>query len=354
MANESGSRRPTVETISQLAGVSPSTVSRALNGDKRISAKTRTLIAEIARELGYFPHANARSLITRRSGLVGFVMGDINNPFYPELLERLVNRCSERGQRLMVLHVGRASLQESTIEALLQYQMDGCIISSAELTSRAAEICLRYRVPLVMINRVPRIHSCAVSCDNEGGGRLLCELLIAAGHRRIAIVAGTPNTSTSSNREAGAMAILKRHGLAPFARLAGHSTYEGGLAAAEELASRRQLPDAVYAINDIMALGVIDGLRKRGIAIPDDVSVVGFDDIRMASWPAYDLTTVAQPLDAMVDRAIDLLEERILNPESPGEQVYISGELRIRSSCRLPPNMSEFLINYGCEHPTST
>lgn len=323
--------------------MSPSTVSRALKGDKRISEKTRAAITAIAREVGYFPHANARSLVTRRSGLIGFVMGDVHNPFYPEMLERLVRLAEKRALRLMVLHIGREPLHESTIEALLQYQMDGCILSSAEFTSRAAEICQRYRLPLVTMNRVPRVHSCAVSCNNEAGGRLLVELLIAAGLRRVALVAGTPNASTSVDREAGAVTALARHGLAPFARLPGHSTYEGGLAAAEELASRPEMPDAVYAINDIMAFGVMDGLRKRGIRVPEDVSVVGFDDIRAASWPTYDLTTVMQPVDAMIERALDFLEDRMQHPEAPGEEAYIMGELKVRGSSLLPPDVDAFL-----------
>jgi len=335
--------RPTVETISLRARVAPSTVSRALKGDRRISERTRANILSIARELGYFPNANARSLVTRRSGLIGFVMGDVNNPIYPEMLEQLVRRTGERGFRLMVLHAGRQPLLESSIQALLQYQMDGCIITSAELTSRAVELCRQHHVPLVTMNRVPRARSCAVSCNNAAGGHLLGEMLVAAGHRRIAIVVGTPNTSTSSDRETGATAALASHGLAPFARLDGHSTYEGGLAAAHELACRPERPDAVYAVNDIMALGVIDGLRRQGLKVPEDISVVGFDDIRAASWLSYNLTTVAQPIGAMAERALDLLEIRMKDPDTPDEEAYIRGELRVRGSARLPPDIDAFL-----------
>jgi DNA-binding LacI/PurR family transcriptional regulator len=178
--------RPTIETISEAAGVSVSTVSRALKGNRRISERTRTAVVEIARQLGYLPNAHARSLVTRRSGLIGFVMGDVYNPFYPEMLDSLVQRASARGLRLMVLHVGRKPLAMSTIESLLQYQMDGCIITSAELSSRAADICQANEVPLVMVNRVPRLHGCAVSCNNFAGGEMIGAFLAAGGHRRIA------------------------------------------------------------------------------------------------------------------------------------------------------------------------
>ncbi len=339
MPTRHGPGRPTIETISEAAGVSVSTVSRALKGNRRISERTRTAVVEIARQLGYLPNAHARSLVTRRSGLIGFVMGDVYNPFYPEMLDSLVQRATARGLRLMVLHVGRKPLAMSTIESLLQYQMDGCIITSAELTSKAAEVCRTHRLPMVAMNRVPRLNNCAVSCDNAAGGRALGELLVAAGHRKIAIVAGAPNTSTSGDREAGIVAALSRSKVKPLVRLEGGSTYEGGLAAGHALVQGSKRPDAVFAINDIMALGVVDALREHGLRIPEDISVVGFDDIHAASWSNYDLTTVAQPIDAMVERALDLLDARMKEPDAPAENAFIVGALRIRTSARLPVDL---------------
>jgi LacI family transcriptional regulator len=345
MPSPRGPSRPTIETISEAAGVSVSTVSRALKGNRRISERTRTAVVEIARQLGYLPNAHARSLVTRRSGLIGFVMGDVYNPFYPEMLESLVQRATARNLRLMVLHVGREPLAMSTIESLLQYQMDGCIITSAELTSKAAEVCRAHRLPMVAMNRIPRLNSCAVSCNNEAGGRVLGELLVAAGHRKIAIVAGTPNTSTSGNREAGVITTLSKAGMKPHARLEGGSTYEGGLAAGRALANARRRPDAVFAVNDIMALGVMDALRANGLRVPEDISVVGFDDIHAASWSNYDLTTVSQPIDAMVERALDLLDARMKEPDAPGENAFIVGALRIRTSARLPVDLPTTMEN---------
>lgn len=350
MAVKSRLGRPTVETISERAGVAPSTVSRALKGDKRISEETRASIAAIARQLQYYPNASARSLRTRRSGLVGFVMSGVDNPFYAELMECTVARAAGRGLHLVVLHASREPLKDSVIESLLQYRMDGCIITSAVLTSRAAEACQQYRVPVVMINRVPRVHGCAVSCNNLLGGKLIGELLVAAGHRKIAIVAGMANTSTSLDRETGATQALAAHGLAPFERFEGSSTYDGGYAAGQVIATQSQRPEAVYAINDAMALGVIDGCRRHGLRIPEDVSVIGFDNIRAAAWHAYGLTTVAQPIDAMVDRALDLLEARMKDPEIPGEEAYINGELKVRGSARLPEDLQGFLANFGVEY----
>ncbi len=337
MRSRTPDARPTVRSISERAGVSASTVSRALTGDARISEKTRAAILAIAREEGYTPNASARTLVTRRSGLIGFVMGEATNPFYPEMLERLTVQLDARGLRLMLLHVGASPLEAQTARALLQYQMDGVLIASAQLSSSAADICARHHVPMVMINRVARVRSCAVLCHNRAGGRLVGDLLVEAGHRRIAFVAGRPDTSTSEEREAGLLEALAAHGQALHTRREGHYTYQGGFAAARELLATGQPPDAVFAANDVMALGIIDAVRQAGLRVPGDVSVVGFDDIQAASWPAYDLTTIAQPVDAMIERALDLLLERMGDPALPGEDVYIHGQLRRRGSARLPP-----------------
>jgi len=340
--SEMGARRPTVTTISRRAGVAASTVSRALKGDPRIAKKTRAEILEIAKEVGYMPYASARAMVTGQSGLIGFVTGGTDNPFYSEMLEVLVSRAGRRRRRVMVLHAGTEPLEESTVETLVQYQMDGCIITSAELSSRAADICHRFRVPVVMMNRVPLIHSSAVSCNNYGGSELLIELLLAAGHKKIAIVGGTQNTSTSLDRQRGAADALARRGLEPVVQVDGQSNYMGGLKATALIIAESHRPDAIYAVNDIMAMGVVDALGAHGIRVPDDVSVIGFDDIRSASWPRYSLTTVAQPIDAMVDRSLDLLEARIAENETPAEAIHIAGKLRLRRSCRLPDDLVSF------------
>ena len=128
---------------------------------------------------------------------------------------------------------------------------------------------------------------------------------------------------------------MSDHGVSLTASCEGHSTYAGGFAAAQEIVERGLRPDAIFAVNDIMAMGVIDALRRTGLRVPEDVSVTGFDDVQAASWPNYDLTTVAQPVDAMIERTLDLLLERIEDPSRPGENVSIHGELRRRGSARL-------------------
>lgn len=330
---------PTVRTISSLAGVSASTVSRALKGDSRISKATRERVVAIAEQQGYTPNAFARGLVTRSSGVVGIVLGNMVNPFYGELVECLYRHLITMGKAPMILHIGGKTLDLEAIQPVVQYQMDGCIIASAPLSSTASGACARRQLPMVMINRVARTHSCAVSCNNHAGGYLVGELLIEADHKAIAFVAGRKDTSTSEDREAGLRQALNDAGRDLAAWCRGNYTYEGGYAAGIELLSALNRPDAIFSANDVMAFGVIDAARHLGLSVPEDVSIIGFDDIQMASWDTYRLTTIGQPLETMVTRCLELLAERMQDPTMPGEQLYIQGELRVRGSARLPQHI---------------
>lgn len=328
--------RATVLTLSRAAGVSPSTVSRALKADPRISVRTRQRIAALAAEVGYMPDPVARTLSGGRSGLIGLVLGDIANPFYPELLKQTADIGARLGLRLLLVHVGSGPIEDATAAALIQYHVDGALISSAELSSRAAAVCAARGVPVVMVNRVPNLRASAVSCDNLSGGKELAEFLLREGHSRFAVIRGTPGTSTSGDRERGFTEATAAAGAAIVAAYEGRSTYEGGFKAGEEIAAlpKRRCPSAVFAINDIMATGAMDAFRLAGVSVPADISIVGFDDIEAASRPAYRLTTVSQPLDAMVERGLRMLLDRIAQPEVPDEVLMLRGTLRVRQSTR--------------------
>lgn len=330
-------RRATIVTLSEKAGVAPSTVSRALKGDTRISAETRARIARLAKELGYTPHASGRILSSGRSGLVGIVLGPSANPFYTELLHEAFRQGLARGMRLLLIHAGAGPVENRTADALLQYQVDGCLMASVELPSHAAAICAANGVPVVMVNRVARLHSSAVACDNAGGSAELAELLLRSGRRRFAMVGTSSPSSTAREREKGFVEHLAHAGIGRPLRLDGHSTYEGGFEAGRRIGAlpAGERPDAVFAVSDIMAMGVLDALRQAGIRVGKDVSVVGFDGLPSAAWPVYDLTTVEQPLAAMAGRALDLLQARIADRALPDESVTLRGRLIERGSSRV-------------------
>ncbi|MCJ8140958.1 LacI family DNA-binding transcriptional regulator [Falsirhodobacter halotolerans] len=331
---ESTPRRTTVVTLSELAGVAPSTVTRALRGDTRISEATRRKILTLAREHGYTPNAQARTLSSGRSGLYGLVIGPASNPFYVALLHEATTQARARGVRLLIIHAGAGPIEDSTADALLQYQVDGCIIASANLSSRAAEICARNNVPLVMVNRVALSHGCFVTCDNRGGGADVAHLLLDRGHARFGIVHTSSTSSTAQEREEGFTAELARAGRGVTHRFDGQSTYEGGFAAGQALAQMPpgDRPSAVFAVSDIMAMGLLDALRLAQVAVPEEIAVAGFDGLAEAGRAIYDLTTVEQPLDVMVRRAFEMLAARSGNHRLPDELIALRGRLILRGS----------------------
>ncbi|HWX49287.1 MAG TPA: LacI family DNA-binding transcriptional regulator [Roseomonas sp.] len=328
--------RVTVVTIARQAGVASSTVSRALNGDPRISAATRARIAAIAVELGYMPDALARTLSGGRSGLIGLVLGPVENPFYVALLQEVVAQAAARGLRLLILHLGAGAAEEETMRALRQYRVDGCLVTSAQLSSDIADLCGQRGVPVVMLNRVTRLRASSVSCDNLEGAAEMARFLMDEGHRRFVLVGTDTISSTALEREQGFIQTLTAAGLQPVRLSGGTSSWAGGFAAGERIAAlpSDELPEAVFAVSDIMALGVIDGLRRHGLRVPEDISVAGFDDIAESARPTYALTTISQPLVPMVQRGLDLLLARMQDPALPDEVTLLRGTLTLRASTR--------------------
>lgn len=329
-----GTRRATIVTLSREAGVAPSTVSRALKGDTRISPETRARIGRLAKELGYTPHASARTLSSGRSGLIGVVIGAAANPFYTELLHEAVHQAAALGMRLLIIHAGPGPVENSTADALLQYQVDGCLMTSVELPSHVSAVCAANGVPVVMVNRVARMNSSAVTCDNLFGAAQLARLLLEQGRRRFAVVRTSTSSSTGQERERGFVAQAVEAGCERPLLFDGRSTYEGGYEMAQRIAAlpAAQRPEAVFAVSDIMAFGVLDGFRLLGVRVPRDIAVVGFDGLPAAGRPSYDLTTVEQPLPAMVGRALGMLQARIGRPLLPDETVSLRGKLIVRGS----------------------
>jgi DNA-binding LacI/PurR family transcriptional regulator len=329
--------RVTVVTIARQAGVASSTVSRALNGDPRISATTRARIAALAVELGYMPDALARTLSGGRSGLIGLVLGPVENPFYVALLQEVVAQAAARGLRLLVLHLGAGPIEDQTMQAVLQYRVDGCLVTSAQLSSRIADMCGERGVPVVMLNRVTRLRASSVSCDNLRGAADIADFLLREGHRRFALVGADSVSSTALEREQGFAQALALAGLYPARFIGSTSSWAGGYSVGERIAALplAEQPHAVFAVSDIMALGLIDALRGRGYRVPEDISVTGFDDIAEAARPTYALTTMSQPLVPMVSRGLDLLLARIQDPTLPDETTLLRGTLTIRGSTQI-------------------
>ena len=336
MANNKKRTRPkqaTSYTVAKEAGVSQSAVSRTYKPGGSVSKATREKVHAAAKKLAYRPNAIARSLISKRSNMIGIVMADITNPFYPAVLEIFLNKLQAVGQRAMVLMATRGQQVDDLLPQLLEYQIDGLIITSATLSSAMAERCAEWGVPVVLFNRtVPNSHCSSVCCDNQGSARQVADLFIQRGFTSIAYISGVENTSTNRERENGFYSRLAEEGIEPI-KVVGNFTHDGGYQAALELAGNVKYPQAVFCANDIMAMGAMEAIRyKLNLSIPEDVSIVGFDDIANSSWPAYDLTTVRPPVERMVQRTIDNLMESQASDKPIHVTEIMAAELVVRGS----------------------
>ncbi|MEO1018387.1 MAG: LacI family DNA-binding transcriptional regulator, partial [Pseudomonadota bacterium] len=294
-----------------------------------------------ARELGYWPNAIARSLITQRSKMIGIALAYLDNQYYPMALEKLTRRLQDEGFHTMVFIAQNKQPADEIVGTFLEYQVDGVILASVSLSSKWAVACERAGVPVVLFNRSQdEPDTSAVTSDNVEGGRSAARFLIEGGHQRIAYIAGWEGASTQRDREAGFLSELAARDVRLFDRAVGDFSREHAQEAARHLFDRPldARPDAVFVCNDHMAIAALDVLRHElGISVPGEVSVVGYDDVPEAGWPSYALTTVRQPVNRMVETTVRLLLGRIDEPASAQQQVRIEGPLIVRQSARIPP-----------------
>lgn len=326
--------------VARLAEVSQSAVSRTFTPGASVSEDTRRKVMEAARKLGYRPNAHARSLITKRSRIIGVVLSYLENLFYPVALEQLAKRLQRDGYHVL-LFITDTQNSDELVNQILQYHVDGIVLAATTLSSALAQQCSDAAIPVVLFNRVMASGSAgavsSVRSDNVAGGRAVARHLAETGHQRIAYIAGNEETSTNLERERGFRDGLAERGMRIWARGVGNYDFDQARAAARELfAAGRERPDAVFVASDHMAFAVMDTLRgELGLRVPEDVSVVGFDNVPQADWGSYGLTTVEQPVAPMVEATVELLEKFLRDGRSShSENVVVPVQLVVRSSVR--------------------
>lgn len=332
--------------VGRLAGVSQATVSRVLRGDPRVREETRARVLRVLAETRYEPNAAARAFKTSRTGSVGVVVARLSYQLYPLMLEAIGAQLVRRGLRMVVWdaeHEGDAP----AARALRQGIVDGVILTAATHESAFLRDIAAPDAPVVLLNRtVEGYPSDQVSSDNLTGGERVADYLVGNGRERCALIGGIPRASTIRHREQGFRAGLTRAGieLAPhYRQQSDWFTHANGRDCARRLLELGQPPDAIFCVNDVLAAGAMDGARSLGVRVPEDLWIVGYDDIELASWGAYDLTTVRQPMDEMITHAIDALIGRIAEPDKPLSHRVFANELVIRSSTgRRPIPGSQF------------
>lgn len=316
-----------------MLGVSQSTVSRAFSSTASISEKKRKMVMDAAAKLGYTPNAIARGLISNRSGLVAIALDSESNPMYDLQSRALALEIQRRGGQVVLCPIDKDDL-DLAISRAIEYQVDGLIIATSRLTSRAFAQCEKFGVHLSLINRYAEgINANITGIDNQLAGKQAAEYLSRKGHRQLAYVSGDAGSMTSEERWRGFSSTLQALGLPSPIFIQAKYSFEAGLAAASEILGHGMKPDAIFCANDILAMGVMDGLRQKGAVIPQDYAVMGVDNIPMAAWPSYNLTTIAQPIDKIVKRTVEDLMNRInANQDAEGAYLFEEGTLIERGS----------------------
>jgi DNA-binding LacI/PurR family transcriptional regulator len=324
------SRALSARQISEDLGVSASTVTRAFNPAANVAPRTRDKILSYAKSIGYRPNVFASTLNTQRTRIATILISDFYNPFFAEALVTLTEELQNAGLSVMLYHVPPGRTPDDTLPEALRYRPEYIVVMTATVTFQRAIAGAAAGTHLIFFNRyVPDAKTFSVTCDNRLGGRELADFLIRTGHRRMAYIAGTPGATTSIDRGRGFCERCAAAGLKVIEDDGADSfSYENGRAAAHRLLARDPEIDAIFCANDLMALGTIDGLRfDLGMKVPEQVSVVGFDDVAMACWPSHSLTTYRHPTQRMAQATVELIKEIDVNPSLTPVAVRVPGQL---------------------------
>ena len=335
-ASKEVQRGATSYDVARRAGVSQSAVSRCFKKGASVAPRTREKILTAARELNYYPNAIAQGLITRRSNLVAVIISNLTNLYYPEVLAELTQRLSTQGIRVLLFSLAAESDVDEVLDQVWRYRVDGAIVAARLHPDQLAAFADR-GVPVILYNRVGEgVPVASVCCDSVSGEHALVDALIEGDHQVFGIIAGPADSYVGEERVEAARSRLHQFGrVCPIVR--GDFDYASGGAGLRELMqlTDRSL-DALICANDLMAIGAIDSARANfGIEVPEGLSVVGFDGVGPATWLAYQLTTIRQPVRRMTEAAVSMLIERIERPELSPEQRLFAGELLQGNSARL-------------------
>ena len=325
----------TADDVARVANVSRSAVSRAFTEGASIAPQTRARILSAAAQLNYHPNQIARSLTRGRSNIVGVGVSTLRNPFFSESLDALSTGLEKAGFRVLLFPLESRVDGELSIGEALHYRLEVLILLSVTLSSTLVEECRQAGVPVVLYNRTTREPAVStITGTNEVGARTIAAHLLASRHERFAFIAGDDEASTSQERERGFFGYLAERGASPPLRENGRFDFAAAAAATGRLLARKDRPDAIFCANDLMAIAAINVARHEfGLEVGRDVSIAGFDDVSMAAWPAFSLTTFSQPTVEMAAQTLDVVH---FLRENPGEARHhvAQGQLVVRGSTR--------------------
>lgn len=335
-----GQKKATVKDVSQVAGVSTATVSRVLAGFEEVSDETRQRVLEAARALNYQPNRNARNLRKNTTSKIGVIISDIQNPFFGSIVRGIEKVTIKDDYTLILGNSDEDSEREKKLIAmLLEEGVAGVIIVPTNADAESYRPLFGSHTPFLVIDRrLPLPALDMVLVNGAAGAEMAVDYLVSLGHRKIGYVGGLKHLSVMHEREQGYLAALQKHNLplVPDYLRQGNNRQDGGQAAVCELLALPKPPTAILIANNLMTLGGLQAIHESGMRIPDQVSLVGFDDMDWAPSLRPPLTVVAQPAYEMGETAASILLERIRDPEQPPRTVVLDTRLIVRASCREP------------------
>ncbi len=326
----------TINELARRSGVSPSTVSRALNDDPVISEETKRKVRQVAEELNYTPVRNRKKSSTRkRSKIIALMITDISNPFFPEIVHGVEDLAFDFGYSVSLWNTREDIEREKQyVETIKESEVDGIILGSSRIKEEQIKAIAESDIPCVIMNRIVEGLP-SVFADYENGAYQATKYLVNLGHERIALINGPVSAQPSWWREKGFLRALKESEKEAEENLLSFNspTVEGGYVATLKLLSISNLPTAIFAYNDLVALGAMKAIREKNLLIAKDISLVGYDDIFLSAYLDPPLTTVSQPKYMMGKLAADLLFRLINGEKIKNNQISFKPELIIRSSC---------------------
>ncbi len=334
--------KATIKDIARTAGISYSSVSRALNDLKGVSEQTRQKVKKIAEELEYTPNAVARGLVQKQTGTLGLILPDITNPFYPEIARGVEEQASLAGFNTFLCNTNYdLSKEESYLRNLIEKRVDGIILAPVSSHSNLFEQRKHMPVPFVYLGNTPeRTKYSFVLTDNVRGGYLATRTLIEKGYRRIGFISGKDEESPVGGRFTGFKEAMNRYDIDindDYIRF-GNWRLKSGYDIIQQMIGAGIYPEAVFAGNDILAMGILQGIKEKGLSVPEDIAVIGFDDIPYASWPAINLSTIRQPKSRMGKSAVEILIEQLQTENRGGTmlkatKIILDPDLILRGTC---------------------
>jgi DNA-binding LacI/PurR family transcriptional regulator len=322
---------PSSVEVARHAGVSQSAVSRVFSNGGSVSQKTRAKVLAAATELGYQPSVIPRIMLTHRSYLVAIAIGGMYNPFNSRILEQFTRRLQDIGYQVMLVHIEDGDVLGSAMPKLASYRVDAIFVARGVLDQSAAEALAAYRIPIIAFHApISNEWVSSVSTDSAAAGREMADLFITRGARRCAFINGSRG-NTTDRLVAFRQRLVERGGREPMV-VTSPFTYEGGREAGAELLAADEAPDAIFCANDLIAIGCIDVARQRGLRVPEDVMIAGFDDIPEAAWSGNSLTTFGHMSETMVETSLEILGEIVENRRSAGVQRVVPVGLIERNS----------------------